>query len=331
MNKWFIPLTALACSATAMTVNAAPNYMLLPNIQTQHLMATQASKGIAQQANAVNIAKQALGLNDSSPYKTIRIRTIYNQKHQLSAVITYLLSDRVKGATIMRINLNDDQHVTSVVDHYRVTPADLKQSPNYATKFTPVCPDPKVQFVIGNNFTGDASVKNEVQKVYKASKAAGYNTFLMTTNNPDGPQPTVHAYENWMSCKNVKGFYNESHGSDSEILLSDGDFTNYTVDTDLVDRLQNKVVLLDSCDTFNDPLLSAMTAKDEGDSQQYIAGIVPLPFGSSERTASCFWLAALNHQPLNQQLIENCAKNAELDPEAFRIQGDGNSYLRAAV
>ncbi|MDF1654170.1 MAG: hypothetical protein P1U34_03570 [Coxiellaceae bacterium] len=331
MKKWFIPLTALACSATAMTINAAPNYMLLPNIHTQHLMATQATKGIQQQASAIQIAKQTLGLNDSSPYKTVRIRTIYNQKHQLNAVIAYLLSDKVKGASIMRINLNDGQHVTSVIDHYRVTPTDLKQSPNYATHYTPTCPDSTVQFVIGNNFTGDVSVKNEVHKVYDAAKAAGYNPFFMTTNNPDGPQPTVHAYENWMSCKNVKGFYNESHGSDSEILLSDGDFTNYTVDSELVDRLQKKVVLLDSCDTFNDPLLSAMTAKDEGDSQQYIAGIVPLPFGASERTASCFWLAALKHQPLNQQLIENCAENANLDPEAFRIQGDGVNYLRAAV
>ncbi len=331
MKKWFIPLTALACSATAMTVNAAPNYMLLPNVKTQQLMTTHAVEGIQQQADAINIAKTALGLNNSSPYKTVRIRTIYNQSNQLKAVIAYLLSDKVKGASIMRINLNDSQHVTSVIDHYRITPADLQQSPNYAAKFTPVCPDQSVQFVIGNNFTGDASVKNEVHKVYDAAKAAGYNPFFMTTNNPDGPQPTVHAYENWMSCKNVKGFYNESHGNDSEILLSDGDFTYNVVDTELVDRLQKKVVLLDSCDTFNDPLLSAMTAKDEGDSQQYIAGIEPLPFGSSERTASFICLAALQHQPLDQNLIEACAKTAGLDADAFRIQGDGTTYLRAAI
>lgn len=328
MKSWVLPLAAMSCAAVSVTAMASPSYTLLPNVKTQYLMTTQAIKGLQQQSNAIQITQKALDLNASSPYKNVRIRTIYNDNNQLKSIIAYLLSDKVKGATIMRINLNNAEQVTSVVDNYRVTLADLKQSPNYATKYAPVCPNPKVQFVIGNNFTGDASVKKEVQKVYKAAKAAGYNPYLMSTNNPDGPQPTVHAYENWMSCKNVKGFYNESHGADTEILLSDGDFTYSTVDSDLVDKLQKKVVLLDSCDTFNDPLLSAMTSKTEGDSQQYIAGIVPLPFGSSERTASCFWLAAIKQQPLNQQLIENCAKAANLDLDAFRIQGDGAMRLR---
>lgn len=332
MSKWTRMVASIIGSAAASICVASPSYTLLPNIHNQYLMATSATSGIAAQSKALQITKQTLGLNDSSPYRNVRIRTEYNSDNQLNALIVYLLNDNVKGADITRINLNNQQQVTSVIDHYRVTPDDLKQSPNYATKYTPHCPNPNVQFVIGNNFTYDQSVQKEVQKVYNAAKQAGYNPFLMTTNNPDGPQPTVHAYEDWMSCKNVKGFYNESHGGTEEILLSDGDFMYSTVDSDLQEQLKNKVVLFDSCSTFNDPLLSSMTKQGEGDSQQYIAGIIPLPFGASERTASCFWLAGINqHAELTQNLIETCADSVGLERDAFRIAGNGTDFLTPAA
>lgn len=318
-------------TATCYAAQSGLKFIVLPNIKTQYLMATNAVLAIDYNKKAIALVEKTLNINSASSLQTVRIRFIYSKNNVPRSLIVYLLSSKNKGFQLVRINLNSNFTVANVIHHYRLKPEDLAQSPNYAEKTTPVCPDPKVQFVIGNNFFGDESVKKEVHKVYQYAESAGYHPILLTVNDPNSPQPTIHSYENWMSCKNVKGFYNESHGANDEILLSDGDFMYSLVDKDLIEKLKNKIVLFDSCDTFNDPLLAAMTKVDEGDSQKYIAGIVPLPFGSSERTASCIWQLAIEEKELTQSLIEKCANNNQLPPDSFRIAGNGSSYLHPAV
>jgi hypothetical protein len=331
MKKWMIGFTLSAIASASFAMQSTPNFVLLPNIKTQYLMATNAMRALSIESQTINLVKKTLQITDNSPYQTIRIRFIYSNQMQPQALIVYLLSAKTKNLELVRINLNDHFVVTSVLNNYKLTPADVAESPAYASKATPHCPDESVQFVIGNNFTGDESVEKEVQKVYQMAKDNGYNPFLMDTNNSAGPQPTVESYENWLSCANVKGFYNESHGFNQGIVLSDDDFLYTVVDKDLVEKMQHDVVLFDSCDTFQDPLLSAMTKKNEGDSQDYIAGIIPLPFGSSERTAACIWENAFKHQPLTQKLIEVCAAKFGLAIDAFRIADNGDTLLRPAT
>lgn len=336
ITTWIKPLTLslLAIGTPAAFAHQGPlPFSILPNTHHQYLMATNATLATGDNAQAIAIVKETLHLTDASPYAGVRIRTLYDG-NSLSALIVYLLSDRTKDYQLVRLNLQSNEqglYVSQIIRPYTLQTADFAQSPHYAYQHTPECPDPKVQFVIGNNFTGDQSVEAAVHRVYEAAEAAGYHPFLMTTNNPNAPQPTVSAYENWMSCKNVKAFYNESHGSPSGILLTDGDFRYTLVDQDLKDKLNHKIVLFDSCSTFNDPLLSAMTQTTEGDAQQYMAGIVPLPFGASEQTAACVLTQAVaQHAEMTQNLIETCAKQSGLDPMAFRIKGNGADVLDPA-
>ena len=65
----------------------------------------------------------------------------------------------------------------------------------------------------------------------------------------------------------------------------------------------------------------------KGNAQQYIAGIISLPFGPSERTASCFWALAFNHQELNRTMLNDCSVKNDLQVDGYGIGGNGDKYL----
>lgn len=319
-------LSTFFVSAFAMT--DGPNFVLLPNIKTKYLMSVNAAKAVTIESQAIELVKKTLNINAASPYRTVRIRLIYGEGNEVKSLIVYLLSSQYKSLEFVRINLNNNFTVASIVKDYQLQPEDLNQSPNYAYKFTAKCPDNKVQFVIGNNFDGDSSVEKEVQKIYQLAKDKGYNPVLMTVNDADGPQPTVQAYENWLSCPNVKGFYNESHGWSAGIVLSDDEFMFTRIDRELTNKLSHEVILFDSCLTFHNPLLGAMTDAKRGNSQQYVAGFISLPFGASERTATCIWTAAFNNQELNQKMIGECATQNKLQIDGYKIAGNGSKHMK---
>lgn len=317
--------------SSAFAMSDGPNFVLLPNIKTKYLMSVNATKAVTMESKAIELVKNTLNITAASPYKTVRIRFIYNDQNEVAALIVYLLSNQYKSFELVRINLNSNFTVASVIKDYQLTTQDLQQSPNYAYKFTPQCPDSSVQFVIGNNFDGDASVEKEVQKVYQLAKDKGYNPVLLNINNPSGPQPTVKAYENWLSCPNLKGFYNESHGWEAGIVLSDDEFMYTRVDRELTKKLTKKFILFDSCLTFHNPLLGAVTETKRGNAQQYIAGFISLPFGASERTATCIWTAAFQHQELNQKMIGDCAVQNRLQIDGYKIASNGDNHLPPAA
>ena len=84
---------------------------------------------------------------------------------------------------------------------------------------------------------------------------------------------------------------------------------------------------MDSCETFHHPLLFSMTNRARANAQQYIAGDIRLPFGPSEKTASCIWQNAFNRQPISQVLIRSCAARYGLKPDGFRVMGNGDVFL----
>lgn len=324
----FVLFSVFIMSAFAMT--DGPNFVLLPNIKTKYLMSVNAMKMVQIENQVIELVKKTLNINSESPYRTVRIRLIYNDQNEVKALIVYLLSSINKSLDLVRINLNDNFTVASIINDYQLQQADLSQSPNYAHKLSAKCPDDSVQFVIGNNFDGDASVEKEIQRVYQFAKDKGYNPVLMNINDANGPQPTVQAYENWLQCPNVKGFYNESHGWEAGIVLSDDEFMFTRVDRELTNKLHHEIILFDSCLTFHNPLLAAITDVNRGNVQQYIAGFISLPFGASERTAACFWKAAFNKQELNQKMLGDCAKQNRLQIDGFKIDGSGDKYLARA-
>lgn len=324
LKQSLLAIAIFSCASLSFAGNTAPTIDFYSNI---HLQQLNTAKVDAIKLSAIEIVKSTLKINANSPYRAIKINPIFNADHSLSALVVYMLSNQYKSFETVRINLSKQLTVTSVDNQYHVTDADRAQLTAYATKSAPSCPDTSVEFVVGNSFTGDSSVENEVQTVYQLAKDKGYNPILLDVNNTSGPQPTIQAYENWMSCPKVRGFYNESHGSNEEILLSDGDFTYKIINDNLQKDLKNDVVLFDSCETFNKPLLTTMLKPKLADSQQYIAGIVALPFGSSERTASCIWTAALNGGELTQDLVNDCSKKNSLKINSFKIKGNGDDHI----
>lgn len=329
-KKIFILSMLFTLSMSVFGMAKEPNFVLLPNIKTKYLMSVDATKAIKIESQAIELVKNTLNITQASPYRTVRIRFIYNDLNNVKALIVYLLSSVNKSLELVRINLNENFIVASVVHDYELQREDLSQSPNYAYKLNAKCPDETVQFVIGNNFDGDASVEKEVQKIYQLAKEKGYKPFLMNINDSSGPQPTVQAYENWFQCPNVKGFYNESHGWSAGIVLADDEFMYTRVDRELTNKLNHEVILFDSCLTFHNPLLAAVTDVRRGNAQQYIAGFISLPFGASERTASCIWKSAFNHQELNQKMLSECAVQNRLQIDGFKIDGAGEKYLAHA-
>lgn len=302
-------------------------FSFFPNVKTKFIASDELA---ASQSRIVELVKKILNLSNDSSYREVKISLIYNDQNVVKAILVYLLSSQHKSFETVKINLTDNFKVISIEKNYQVQLNDLMQSEAYAENRAPKCPNQKVQFIVGNNFGGDASVEKETVTVYLLAQAKGYRPVFMDTNNPKGPLPTIQSYENWLSCTNVKGFYNESHGSTHGILLEDGELLYSHVEKDLVGKLKDKIVLFDSCSTFNDPLLSAMIHPEKGNAQQYVAGIVPLPFGASERVASCFWWSAFKSGALTQDLIENCSDIYHLEHMSFRIAGNGDDHLRPA-
>lgn len=307
-----------------------PHFVFLPNVKTNYLMSVNAEDVLTTEQKVIELVKKTLNITDQSPYTMVRIRIVYNETDDnIDYLVVYLLSSLNKSVELVRLNLNN-LTVVSVIKNYDLQLADLKQSPYYAEPVVTKCPDKNVQFVIGNNFKGDSSVEKEVQKVYQLAKSKGYKPMLMNINDRKGPQPTVQAYLNWMSCPQVKGFYNESHGWSKGIVLSDEDFTYDLVEKNLVAKLKSNVILFDSCLTFHDPLLAAMSGSSKGNAKQYFAGFISLPFGPSERTASCIWTDAMNAAALNQKMIEVCAGKYGLELDGFKIKGNGDNHLERA-
>lgn len=330
MNKKLLSAFLLSGFLTSsFAMSNEPSFTLLPNIKTQHLLSTDATQALTIENNIIHLVKRALNIRPGSPYRSVRIRTIYNDHNHVEALIVYLLSAQNKSLNLLRINLNDDFSIAKIINPYELQQADLAQSP-HAKHAQPTCPNKTVQFVIGNVFYGEKSVEKEVQKVYLLAMQLGYSPILLDVNDPNGPQPTLNAYENWLSCPNVKGFYNESHGWQQGIVLADDDFTYLNVSHDLIKKLKSDVILFDSCLTFYDPLLATMTHKNEGDSQQYIAGSISLPFGPSERTASCIWTKALKRAALDADMIADCARQYDLQLDGFMITGNGDNHVRKA-
>lgn len=329
--RFIVSLILFACFTSSFAQNANPEIILLPNVNTQYLMETNAEEAVKIQNKAIEMVKSYFNVNASSPYRAIRIMLHYDAAKKVDSMIVYLLSARFKSFELVKLNVNNFFNVTATKAPYQLQESDLMQLPAYAHKRMPICPDNSVQFVIGNNFHYDRSVEKEVQKIYELAKSKGYNPYLMDVNDQDGPQPTIEAYLDWMSCDNVKGFYNESHGWERGILLSDGDLYHSAISQNLIDKLKNKVVLFDSCETFHDPLLSAVIHAEKGNAQQYVAGIISLPFGASERTASCFWDAAFKHEELNRTMLNDCAEKNELEIDGFGIGGNGDNHLSFAT
>jgi hypothetical protein len=168
-KKLGISVAILTISISAYAAETMPAFSLLPNVKTQYLFTTNGRLAVAYEQQAMELVKKTLNITAESPYQSVRIRLVYNEMSHPKALVVYLLSNQTKRAEIVELTLTKDFTVSEVVRDYIPTAGDLAQSPAYAVKSTPHCPDERVQFVIGNNFYGDKSVEKEVQATYRST------------------------------------------------------------------------------------------------------------------------------------------------------------------
>src|SRR5687768_13379992 len=116
-NKILLTLVIYAVSIITYAASTDPTYQFFPNIYTQQLELSNKAYASSLQQTALNIAKKVLTAADYKNYYTFKIRLIYmaKQPHTLKALIVYLLSNQYKSIDLVRINLNNNLTIQSII------------------------------------------------------------------------------------------------------------------------------------------------------------------------------------------------------------------------
>ncbi|MDF1797300.1 MAG: hypothetical protein P1U63_12260 [Coxiellaceae bacterium] len=312
MQKQWIAGATLALSVT--TALANPSITLMGNAKGTYSVPL---------SNITQLIKQNIDTSANSPYAAIKIQPIYNHNGKINYLLAYLPSKTNYSFSITRINLNQTHGTQytagNVINNYHLSTADWQQQPR--TKSLGVCPDKNVEFVAATSVPQYPTAKEYVEKVFDDAVSHGYKSVKL-----EGDEASVGAYENYLSCPNLKGFFNIGHGGPSGIMLSDGMLGSYQFSQMHKELHEKAVILLNSCEVFNDPLKSAVL--NGSDPQKYAGGISTLGIGTSEPASACFWDHAFNGKPLTDWL-NKCATTIDAN-DTWGIGGLGGNTLSQA-
>ncbi len=113
------------------------------------------------------------------------------------------------------------------------------------------------------------------------------------------------------------------HGWPGGIVLWDASLTAAIINALNPHRgLFCAVALINSCNTFNDPLKAAFIVNKP---RTYIAGAISLPIGPSEKVDICFWKEVLLNKKRMDLALKECSKDQKLIG-AFGLWGDGGFF-----
>ncbi len=263
----------------------------------------------------------------------IKIIPIYDKNN--STIIDYyfilLASNKNYSFSVNKIFIKNNK-IDEIIENYIFTKQDLKTISAKYNEYVPQCPDEKVDFVIASeayndNYLYNSSVKPVIDDVYKLALNHNFKTIELLDK-----KATVNAYLDYLSCKNLKGFFSIGHGLPDSIMLADGLLDYTLVDKHLKDKLSGVALLLNSCCVHggdnsacirNDhPLKDSLI--NIAKVQKFIGGYNPLEIIPSENTSKCFWHRAFDGAPLNDAL-DICGFYSPLD--TFHIDGIGKNYL----
>lgn len=304
--------TVITCAAFSLMTGIATASPAITLLNNQHGV-YQAPIGVI-----TNIIKQTLDTSNNTTYAAIQVQPIYNKAGHMDHLLAYLPSKKDYSVTVTRINLKQNQNGYSagqVTPNYRLTQQDWQQQPNAkASK----CPDPSVEFVAATPVPDYPTAKQYVDQVYQDASQHGYKSVELL-----GSDASVSNYQNYLSCPKLKGFFSIGHGSPNGILLFDGDLGADQFSQMNKELKEHAVVLLNSCEVFNDPMKSDVI--DGSDPQKYAGGISTLLIGTSEPASACFWSHAFDGKPMSQWL-NSCA--TKIDPnDTWGIGGNGTDTL----
>ena len=161
------------------------------------------------------------------------------------------------------------------------------------------------------------------QTVYKTfAMAFGKSSAAMRLGSPC----TVKGVSNFLKYDfRLLAWNHIGHGWPGGMVLWDGSLTAAIMQAlDPHKGIYCAVSLINSCNTFNDPLKAGFLANNP---RTYIAGAISLPIGPSEKVDMCFWEEVLlNKKPMADALAA-CSKKYNL-AGAFGLAGDGGLFWK---
>lgn len=230
--------------------------------------------------------------------------------------VIYLLSGKYWSVQKIRINLDGQNNITSVINPYQSNAKETKivlngmQAPQY-----PACPDPSVQFVAISAYPDLGNVKKAIETVYAAASKQYKSVEIL------GNTATAENYTAWLSCPNLKGFYSIGHGDNTEIFVANGESIPYIIFHDkqfTYKYLDSHTILaFNSCDVFNNPFGTEMGFGNAYTVTDYAINPGPLPavflggylellIGASENTSSCFIVQGLSGKKMDYATLQDC-------------------------
>lgn len=245
------------------------------------------------------LRKLKINLPPSGKYNKAKIQPIETNTNKY--ILIYLLDKYDLSFKTVKVVLDQNDNIQSVVNNYKLKQQDLNEQPKLSFN-QQMCPDNAVRFVAASDLYNDyGNIKKAIDSEILEANKDGIKAYKLV-----GKDATVENYENWLSCPNLKGFSHIGHGNTSGIiLLNDGVLDANTIKKDIHLNLHT-LVTFDSCDVFNDPLKNVMI--NDAKAQKFSGGISSLMIYGSTEAYACTWKKVLEGLSFSDSL-----KSCEVD------------------
>ncbi len=184
------------------------------------------------------------------------------------------------------------------------------------------CPNDKVTFVVGvAEDMATEAVKEALGDVLSTARRNGF-----VVQKLYGAFATKESYLSWLACPKLRVFWNISHGTAMNIVLSrDTELTATYVKNDVHLRCRT-LVFSYSCNGFNGSLKTNFVAAG---AQRFIGSNTKCAAGGPDlSTAKCFWNKALEGKNITKALTDCKAEHKTIK---LQIAGTGSDSVSPAT
>lgn len=231
-----------------------------------------------------------------------------------SHLVVYLLRKDVYKADVVRVDVDPSYSATNVVQDYQEPESEEDQEAGLPTAGAY---DSGVDFVASTPVPEIPTAKAAVEAIAQMAKAAGFRVKIL-----EGPEATVANYQMYLRA-GLAGFVNIGHGNTSLIALYDGTLTATWFNSLANNPVAPEVVYFNSCETFNAPLQPAVM---KAGARTYIAGIVNLAIGPSEKVCQGFWTKVLTTTMRMDDALHQSEQQNYPQQGAHGFSGDGSPF-----
>ena len=259
--------------------------------------------------NAINNAYGVLEINKmKNNYANIRVKLIYDNNN-LDHLLIIKNKKLQKGFELDKINLNDN----TLIRNYKFN---TRENKIFDAQTQPVCPDDSITFVISSYNYSDVQRKTfsspALDEINQSATRAGFKVKTLYDN-----EATSQNIINYLSCPNVKAYHDTGDGNTNGWETFDGLITYENIQENLNGKLHNKIIYLNDCLVFNDPL--KQTVISIGGAAAYLGGITELSTLTTDEAGACTWNEILENNtdvPLDKKssICQNAYDYNPLEP-----------------